>query len=1020
MPRFLLSSSCVLLLTSSLAAEPPKISFRVPAGFVAEKIAGSPQVEHPVFACFDDRGRLYVADNAGMNLNAEQLLKQLPNCIRLLESTKGDGVYDKSTVFADKMSMPMGVLWHDGAVYSCSPPSLWKLEDTTGKGVCDKRTELVTKFGFTGNAADIHGPFLGPDGLFYWTDGRHGHEIRAGGGTMKGKAARIFRCKPDGTNVEVVCGGGMDDPVEMAFTEEGEPFAVVDIFEARPARVDALIYCIDGGVFPYYEAVLGEFKRTGPLLPAVSELGWVAPSGLTRYRSAVFGKEYTDNLFSTQFNKHKVMRHILERDGAGFKSKDEDFITSDDPDFHPTSVREDADGSLIVIDTGGWFRIGCPTSVVAKPEIKGGIYRIRKKDAPKVEDPYGLRIPWEEAPAEKLIRLLDDTRPAVRDKSIQALVHRGETVINLLFSTAKSGATARLRRNAIWTLCRIGPPESLKQLISCVNDISASVQQVTARVLGIHRCARNVFPGGMAFYATPAVRRELAICFGRNRNPTNVGLVSLLHHHTNDRFLEHSVIHALIEIGNRKDTAELFKNQSATPRMQRTLLIALDQMENGNLTKEEVLPFLSSDDRALQQAAWEIVLKHTDWLPDVASEIRKELVKPTPAGTRSVLAPESLARAARVAEVQSLVREMFVDRNTPAETRGFLLDVIATAAVEKLPAAWADALRMAAWDPAETIVRHAIDVIRTRAITDCDDVLNAIVADPKKPADLRIAALSVTGPRLKALAPDLFDLLLVRLRSEAATDRLSAAQALGQAPLSADQLTALCDLMPKATALEFPRLLAAFERGGSAELGRKLVAALVKSPALASLSPSALRDALKSFPAEVRTAAEPLFKKLAVDDAAQRNRLMELADVWKAGDAARGRAVFFGKTAACAACHAVGGFGEKIGPDLSKIGQIRTETDLLEAVLFPSNSIVRGYESFMVHLTDGKSYTGVIRRETADTLYLVTPERTEVRVARKKIESLEPSRVSIMPAGLDAQLSREDLGDLITFLKSLK
>src|SRR5207244_322073 len=137
----------------------------------------------------------------------------------------------------------------------------------------------------------------------------------------------------------------------------------------------------------------------------------------------------------------------------------------------------------------------------------------------------------------------------------------------------------------------------------------------------------------------------------------------------------------------------------------------------------------------------------------------------------------------------------------------------------------------------------------------------------------------------------------------------------------------------------------------------------------------------------------------------------ELADVGKNGDATHGKAVFFGKKAACYACHAVGGQGEKIGPDLTKIGQIRTETDLLEAIVFPSNSLVRGYESYVVHLKDGKSYTGIIRRETADTLYLFTPERVEMRLPRARIETLEPSRTSIMPAGLDTQLTRDEFAD---------
>src|SRR5207248_2517536 len=107
-------------------------------------------------------------------------------------------------------------------------------------------------------------------------------------------------------------------------------------------------------------------------------------SGMMIYRDAGLGADFTGNLFCTYFNTHKVQRHILERDGATWRSKNEDFASSANTDFHPTDVLEDADGSLLIVDTGGWFRIGCPTSQIAKPQVKGGIYRVRRKDAPKV------------------------------------------------------------------------------------------------------------------------------------------------------------------------------------------------------------------------------------------------------------------------------------------------------------------------------------------------------------------------------------------------------------------------------------------------------------------------------------------------------------------------------------------------------------------------------------------------------------------------------------------------------------
>src|SRR4029077_12399161 len=159
----------------------------------------------------------------------------------------------------------------------------------------------------------------------------------------------------------------------------------------------------------------------GEVLSAMIDLGWVAPAGLMRYRGEAFGAAYQDNLFSAQFNRHRVQRHVLERVGATFRGRTEDFLVSSDPDFHPTDVLEDADGSLLVIDTGGWFLRGCPTSQIAKPEIKGAIYRIRRKDALKPKDPWGLALPWDQLTPRQLVARLDDPRWVVRDRAVHTL-----------------------------------------------------------------------------------------------------------------------------------------------------------------------------------------------------------------------------------------------------------------------------------------------------------------------------------------------------------------------------------------------------------------------------------------------------------------------------------------------------------------------------------------------------------------------------------------------------------------------
>ena len=124
-----------------------------------------------------------------------------------------------------------------------SPPSIWRMEDTDDDGVADKREEIVTGFGSTGNAADLHGPFLHPNGRIFWCHGRKKLEVYDKDGNLvyQGKGARIWSCEPDGSDVQIYAGGGMDNPVEVDFTPEGEVLGSVNLFYGRP-RGDVLVH----------------------------------------------------------------------------------------------------------------------------------------------------------------------------------------------------------------------------------------------------------------------------------------------------------------------------------------------------------------------------------------------------------------------------------------------------------------------------------------------------------------------------------------------------------------------------------------------------------------------------------------------------------------------------------------------------------------------------------------------------------------------------------------------------------
>jgi putative heme-binding domain-containing protein len=222
--------------------------------------------------------------------------------------------------------------------------------------------------------------------------------------------------------------------------------------------------------------------------------------------------------------------------------------------------------------------------------------------------------------------------------------------------------------------------------------------------------------------------------------------------------------------------------------------------------------------------------------------------------------------------------------------------------------------------------------------------------------------------------------------------------------------------------MELNRLLESFSDTTDESVGLAFVAALKESRARSSVRVDLLRQRLAQFSASVQDAGQELLVWLNVDPAEQNARLNRfLAELTGLRvDVRRGQLVFNSQQTACATCHTIGYLGGKVGPDLTSIGQIRTERDLLEAVLYPSASFVRSFEPVIVTTKDGEEYSGVVTDETADELVLTVGADSRVRVSKVDLAELRPGTVSVMPTGLDEQLSKQELADLLAFLKNTR
>jgi putative membrane-bound dehydrogenase-like protein len=1009
-------------------------TFTLPAGFDIELVAGPPLVNRPIHADFDEAGRLYVSDSSGSNENVQEQLKKKPHRILRLEDTKGTGKFDQRTIFADKMMFPEGVMWHAGSLYVAAVPVIWKLTDTHGNGIADQRVEWFNGKTLTGCANDLHGPYPGPDGWIYWCKGAFAPQTyeRPGKAPFVTRAAHIFRARPDGTGIEPVMTGGMDNPVKVVFTPGGERiFTTTFLQHPGGGKRDGLIHAIYGGIYGKDWDVIYSHKWTGPsVMPVLTHLGAAAPCGLVRYESQVFGPEYQDNLFACLFNMQKVTRHVLTPHGATFKCRDEDFLVSDNKDFHPTDVLEDADGSLLVIDTGGWYKLCCPTSQLHKPDVLGAIYRVRKSDAPRVLDPRGLRHRWSKMTVSELVDRLGDFRPAVRHRAIQTLAAQGEQAVDAIAKVLDNDRrqTTAARMDAVWTLTRIEHPRARAAVRKALADPDETVRQAVLHSIGVWRDreALRQLCDVVLHSSSSHNQRAAAEALGRISDSRAVPrlLTTAGQWVPADRVLEHSLTFALIEI----DDAEAIKRvlqANINPRIERTGLIALDQM-GAKLTISDVKNHLASSDPKMNETAWWIVSRHPEWGGELAGFLRARLAaKNLTAAEQGELARQ-LAKLARGGSVQALLAQVLEDTASPAQARRIILRAMAQAGLKEAPAAWTTALTQTLTSADGDLLRETLTTARALRISKQQAAklvpeLLRLGQNNNTPADVRLGALAAVPGGLTKMEPSLFTFVRSQLnRDFPAATRSTAAEVLSRAKLTSAQLVELTGSLKTIGPMELDRVLEAFAQSADDQVGKGLLAALKTSPTKAALRVGMLQPRLAKFGPGVRKQAEELYAALNVDANKQKARLDLLLTTLKNGDVRRGQLVFNSQKTACVACHAIGYLGGNVGPDLTHIGKIRSERDLLEAIVFPSASFVRSYEPVVVTTRDGRAFNGVIRKDAADEIVLATGVNQEVRLARDEIEDMQPSQVSVMPAGLDQQLTPRELADLVAFLKACK
>ncbi len=974
--------------------------------------------------------------------------------LKLILDTNNDRKADKSTVFAEGFNtaadgIAAGVLSRDGNVYFANIPNLWLLQDTNNDGVADERKSLHYGFGvrvgFLGH--DLHGLIMGPNGKIYFTIGDRGSNIKVEGKTVGNPdAGCVFRCNPDGSDLEVFA-YGLRNPQELAFDQYGNLFTGDNNSDGGDrARIVHLVEGGDSGwrvgwqflERPNARGAWNSEKMWHPqnedqpayIIPPIANLT-DGPSGFAFNPGTGLPDKYHNNFFLVDFHGGKgsgIFNFALNPKGAGFElGTREKFVW----ESLPTDVAFGLDGGIYFLDwVQGWGMTG-----------KGRIYRVfhPETDQQIIAETKRLLIGgMKDRSNRELERLLAHPDMRVRQESQFELVKRGEKGGDILAKIAKSNNSQIARIHAIWGLTQLAratvgeeKSELSKRIAALANDKDAEVRAQVARAIGDARIDAQSETIGLLRDESPRVRMFASISAGKLADRSFIPNVIRLLEDNNDQDpqLRHAGAFALAGINDPKALAVAARHESDAVRM--AALIALRRLE-----RSDVAFFLNDKNPKIQLEAARAI----NDLP--ISGAMRELAAVADRSDLATLKPELLRRVVNAnyrygtRETAKVVADIAANNEVPEQIRADALRELAEwerpSGRDRITGLW----RPVVGPRSE---RHAIEAIEPQ-------IAQIIRTGPDR---VRVAAANTAGAlKINSVADELLSVVksdrstpvrLESLRALAAMNHshlpeaVQAASTASEESLRKESLRFASLLKPAGAIAQITTVL---ESGSVGEKQSALgtlgnmkekeandlldqwVDRLVAGQVPAELQLDVLEAASKRETPEIKAKLQAFESKFTKQDELAPYRL-----ALTGGSIEEGRKIFFERAEAqCARCHKIEGQGSEggmVGPELTKIGASKDRAYLLESIVFPNKHIADGFQSVLVTTKDGTSFAGVVQSESDGEIVLNSPEDGIVKVKKADITARERG-LSSMPEGLASLLSRRDLRDLIEYLASLK
>ena len=1006
------------------------ISFEIADGLQLELAAGNDLIQWPIVADWDNHGRLVVAESGGVTRPVVEHNKLgLHKIVRLIDHDN-DGIFDERLVAVENIGFPEGVLCIGNSMLVAIPPEIIKFTDDDGDGVCESRESWFDGKTITGCANDLHGPYFGRDGKIYWCKGAFAEQRHtlADQSQFTSSAAHLYRCNEDGSQLEVVMTGGMDNPVEMAFIPEGEKFFTSTFLQHPNSGLrDGIAHAVYGGVFGKEHRVLEGHIRTGDLMPIMTQLGPAAPSGLIYLENNLLQSTndvHSRTLCSALFNLHKVTSHTLNLKNATYSTLDKDLLSTEQIDFHPTDIIEDANGSLLVLDTGGWYDLCCPTSRVDQKTAQGGIYRITNPD--------------KQAPSKSIVRFenplptdytnlhLHDTRPWIRREAVRHVKNSGDQITELALREFDNETIPieRKIRNA-WAICAAGTPAAIEASTRLLESTNPSLIKVACHSLSLQQYqASRTQLENLLHHPDLSVCRAAAEAIGRLKHLESIeALLDTPHLETADRFVRHSLLFALIEIIKHNPEFNYSTEGLSEPQLAALITVATQLNQVEKISTKVIFTSLSSFHQPLAQSALAAIEKNP-WIAETSiDELRSFWNQYKNAKfDRAAIFP-ILAAAKEKTEIQVLLSDFILQvHQEPIDQQLSLANNLWAISPIEPSEMWKKAVLQWLISSQPEVRLSIAKCLAELKIQEEPRFRKSIEEIAKSEMDIRIKlSLLLARPPSELPLPPVLESDLMRLLSSESRELSELAhRAIRKVHLSKKGGIELASTIEDCEPRELASRIEAIAHSCDANTLVASLKSLENLPAAKTLPRGFLKNAFRKSSPEIQQYVTEVSRNLEKADQNIQQEVVARLKKLPEGDAKRGLQLFRSSRLSCESCHKMGYRGTDIGPDLTRIGGARTSEALLEAILYPNSRIEQGFETHQLLTIDGLSLNGMITSETEKHLHLRVTSDQSITVLKEDIEQIQSSAISIMPNGIAELMTDQEMADLLELLTSAK